>query len=199
MNVRNILFSILALFAALVAGYYFGFKADIFKEHDEAHVSTIMTQIDKVMKLVTVEGQVAEIYDYKNYKTYDLSPFRKKILIRVNAKVLVGYDLDKANITLDEKSKTIHIKNFPNAEILSVDHDLDYYDIQEGTFNKFSEEDLNKLNKEAKEYASQKALTSELYDEAEEQKNNSLKLLEEMLRISGWRLNVVQNRNLIKG
>jgi len=199
MKVKNSIIFVLLLLLAVAGGYYFGFKADLFKSHETTNVSSIVERINKVMKMVSVEGHIAEIYDYKSYNTYDISMLRKKILIRVNAKVLIGYDLEKAEIDVDEFSKTITINNFPPEEILSVDHELDYYDIQEGTFNKFSEDELNRLNKEAKEYASQKALTEELYEEARAQKDQSLELLREILEATGWKLKVVDAEPLIKG
>ncbi|MBK9982670.1 MAG: DUF4230 domain-containing protein [Saprospiraceae bacterium] len=44
------------------------------------------------------------------------------------------------------------ISGMPPAEILSVDHDLDYYDLSEGFFNSFSTEDYNKINADAKDF-----------------------------------------------
>ena len=55
----------------------------------------LMEKIKTVAKLVTVEGYFSEVYDYQDYWNYDVSMFRKKALIRVKAKVSVGYDLSK--------------------------------------------------------------------------------------------------------
>ncbi|NTW34279.1 MAG: DUF4230 domain-containing protein, partial [Bacteroidetes bacterium] len=71
----------------------------------------------------------------------DVSFFTKKALIRVKARILAGFDFEKVKISVDEKSKTVTISNIPPPQILSMEHDLDYYDITEGIFNSFSTED----------------------------------------------------------
>jgi Protein of unknown function (DUF4230) len=82
----------------------------------------LLEKIQKVCKLVTVEGTFSDIYSYQDYQYYDVSPFRKKALIVVNAKVLVGLDLSKAKFKTDEATKTLTISQIPAAEIMSIDH-----------------------------------------------------------------------------
>jgi len=197
MKLKNILAWIGILAFGLGIGYYFGFKADLFTKHESSSATVVMERINQVFKLVSVEGQTSEIYDYKSYNTYDISPLRKKILIRVNAKVLVGYDLEKAKIETNSGNKTITISELPSPEILSIEHDLDYYDLQEGTFNKFSADELTQLNKNAKEYAASKALTDELYHSAEAQKKEHLAILKDLLKGIGWKLIVKEDKPLL--
>mgnify|MGYP001827919135 CR=1 FL=1 len=199
MKINKVLLFLLAVLLAGLIGWYAGFKLDVLKETESTNISTIIDRIDEVMKMVNVEGQVSEIYDYKSYKGYDFSPFRKKILIRVNAKVLIGYDLEKANIEVNSLTQTVSISSFPEPEIISVDHELDYYDIQEGTFNSFSEEELTQLNKNAKEYATSKALTDELYLRAEQNKDEMIDLLNELISAMSWKLKFEEADRRIKG
>ena len=185
---KNIIIVLFAILLAGVLGWYVGFK----KQWGEAQVtenSTVMLEkIQKVFKFVAAEGEISEIYDYKDYQYYDISPFRKKILVRVNAKVLVGYDFEKANFTVDEATRTITIDSLGPAEVLAIDHDLDYYDIQEGTFNYFSEEELNEINEKAKNYAASIVKDSDLFQVAQDQKDDLIDMMRVAARSAGWEI-----------
>ena len=154
----------------------------------EQSSQAILERIEKVSKLITVEGYFSEIYDYKDYYWYDLSPFRKKALIRVKAKVSMGIDFDGVSINADEATRTITLGPIPQTEILSIDHESDYYDISEGTFNSFSETDYNQLQKNAKEYIRNVALESDLVKQAEEQRDELLELIRFYVEGVGWEL-----------
>ena len=152
--------------------------------------TVLLERIKQVAKLVTVEGYFSEIYDYKDYYGYDMSIFRKKALLKVKAKVSVGYDLEKMKITASPETKTIRITGIPPAEILSIEHDLDYYDVQEGFFNTFTTEDYNKLNANAKEFIRQKALDSDLMKQAAEQRNVVFETMRFMAESMGWEVEI---------
>ena len=123
--------------AAVLGAWWIGLKTNMFQKHQEESATVMLNKIEKVVKLVAVEGNISEIYDYKDYYSFDIAPFRKKALVRVNAKVSAGYNFEKMEVIIDEEARIITIINFPDAEILSIDHDLDYYDISQGTFNRF--------------------------------------------------------------
>lgn len=152
--------------------------------------TAIVERIEKVAKLVTVRGYFSEIYDYKDYYGYDWSIFRKKALIRVKASVLAGYDLDRISIDVDSKSRIIRISALPKPDILSIDHDLDYYDLSEGTFNSFTEQDLNKLNLQAKNYIREVAYDSDLLKQAEEKGKELLETIRFLVEAQGWKLTI---------
>ena len=164
----------------------------------EEQSQVLMEKIKAVTKLVTVEGYFSEIYDYEDYWSYDLSPFRKKALIRVKAKVSVGYDLTKMSIEALPEQKMLIISDLPDPSIISIDHDLDYYDITEGTFNTFSEEDYTMLNKNAKDKIKQAAIGSDLFLAAETQSNNMLDLVKFMVEGAGWKLQFRPKGGLIQ-
>ena len=166
--------------------WYSGYKYNWINQKQEASVDVVLEKIQKVFKLVTVEGHISEIYDYKDYYNWDWSFFRKKALVRVNAKVLAGFDFEKVTLTVDDATKTIYIEDFPAAEILSMEHDLDYYDISQGSFNKFTSADYNEINKVVKDYARNKAIDSKLLDSAEEQKKDILEMLATIIEATGW-------------
>ena len=148
----------------------------------------LLERVKNVYKLVTVEGHLSEVYSYEDYWGYDFSPFRKKALIRVKAKVSIGYDLDEMEITALPEEKKIVISQLPEPSIISIDHTLDYYDITQGTFNSFTKEDYNKLNTNAKDFIVQKANESELLDTAKKQGNQALEMMEFMVENTGWEL-----------
>lgn len=178
--------SLLAVFAAGVFVTRWYFKR--FETVEQNNGVVLLERIKQVAKLVTVEGYFSEIYDYQDYYGYDLSFFRKKALIRVKAKVSVGYDLEKMKLTAIPETKTIRLSGIPPAEILSIEHDLDYYDVQEGLFNEFSPEDYNKLNTNAKEFIRKKALESDLVKTATTQRNVLFETMKFMAESTGWTL-----------
>ena len=163
------------------------------RESVEENAEVLLERIRKVAKLVTVEGYFTEVYDYKDYWGYDLPFLRKKALLRVKAKVSVGYDLERMRIDLRPGQRTILISNIPEPEILSIDHDIDYYDLSEGTFNSFSEADYNRLNARAKQYIEARALESDLMEQAAEQGNQLLEVIEFMAKSAGYRVQYVDN------
>ena len=180
---------LLALVATFVGGilltrWYFKRTEAVVQESGVV----LLERIKQVAKLVTVEGYFSEIYDYQDYYGYDLSFFRKKALIRVKAKVSVGYDLEKMKITAVSETKTIQLSGIPPAEILSIEHDLDYYDVQEGFFNEFSPDDYDKLNASAKEFIRKKAMESDLTKNASNQRNILLETMKFMAESTGWTL-----------
>jgi len=156
----------------------------------EEESTVLLERINIVTKLITVEGEFSEIYDYKDYWKYDLSPFRKKALVRIRGKVSVGYDLNNIQIESFPDQKQIVISNLPEPTILSIDHQLSYYDITQGTFNAFTTKDYNKINENAKGLIQKKAEESILIKTAEEQGVQLLEVIRFMIEQMGWKLEI---------
>jgi hypothetical protein len=111
--------------------------------------------------------------------------------MRVKAKVSVGFDLNNLKFDLDKETWTLYIRNVPNEpEIISIDHQIDYYDISQGSFNSFSEKDYNKIQKNAKEMIAKKAATGELMIRAKKQGLELLDLIKFMAEGAGWKVEV---------
>ena len=190
--------TLLGIVLILFSGIWINNKYNSFREKKSKEQSEVLLEgIRKVTKLIAVEGFFSEIYDYKDYYGMDFPFFRKKALIRVKAKVSVGYDFEKVKITLDHNAKTVTIGPIGKAQILSVDHNIDYYDISEGTFNSFTVEDYNQLNKNAKDYIINKVKKSELMQQAEDQKDTIIQMLKTLIENNGWQI-IVQNEALLK-
>ncbi len=186
----------LLVLLAICGAWYSGYKSNLFEKKVEESSTVLLNRIEKVMKLVTVEGHISELYSYKDHYSFDLAPFRKKALLRVNAKASIGYDFEKVEFNIDQENKTITIKDFPEPEVLSIDHDLDYYDITQGTFNSFTNEDYNKINKRAKEYVENLAGDGDLIESAKEQKEELISTISLLLDGLGWKLIIEEKKFL---
>jgi hypothetical protein len=112
---------------------------------------------------VMAEGYFTEIYNYQNDKSiWNLINDKKKALIIAKAKVLVGYDFGKMKFHISEGDKKLVIDFFPEPEILSMDTDYQFYDIEQGWLNRFQSDDYTSILNEAKQTMNEKALQSDL-------------------------------------
>ena len=159
----------------------------------ETDATVLIQNIKDVCKLVTIEANLQEIYDEKsnrNVTVYLPLPtnftFSKKASIEVVGKVLVGYDLEKITIDVDSTNKILYIRNLPNPEIISIEHDVKYRSLDESFFNEFTPNDFTELNKTAKAILKQKAIEEKLLDRAEEQGNEVLRVIQFMAKGFGW-------------
>lgn len=192
--IKKILFAILFVLAGLGIWSVYHNYANL-TSHKTSEQSTILLEkVQKVIKLVAVEGQFAEIYNYKDYIGYDIWPLRKSALIRVNATVSVGYDLESMTITKDDDAKIIKVSDFPSPQILSIDHDLEYYDMQQGIFNVITTQDVTDMSAKAKEFIKDKAEKSILFEKVEEQKKETIQMLEYILENTGWKLEIATKK-----
>jgi hypothetical protein len=128
--------------------------------------------------------------NYKDFDYVDFPGFRKDAIVKVNAKVSVGYNLNNMKINTDEKTKSIVISDFPQPEIISIDTDIKFENLSSGWFTSFSEAELSKLNQLAKDKIRQKALNAELIKQAEEQKQDVLDLIFYMAKDSGYKITI---------
>lgn len=181
-----------AMFALLALVLFFGYKY-FFGESNTSTVEydtkLIELQIKNVGKLVVTEGHFAEVLTYKDKKeTYIPGlTFDKKALVVINADVTVGFDLSLVTYDIDAENKILTITNIPKEEI-KISPDFKYYDTESSSFNEFTGEDYNKINKLARESLSKKIDQSTLKSNA---KNRLLSELSKMLVLTnsmGWTL-----------
>ncbi len=182
---KQVVIAVLA-FALLGFAFYSG-KWYTKQQYTEKHRSEVVLEnIEKVWKLSTVEANLSEIYKFQDYYYYDFSPLRKSALIRVNARVQAGFDFDSIGIQISEENRLIRFSQIPEPEILSIDHDLEYYDITEGTFNSFTTEELNALQSRAKDSIRTAAVTMNILNEAQSSKSEIKKLIALAVSGMGW-------------
>lgn len=186
-TIKNIL---LILFTALACYGIFSIYQSWqrIKSVDTITSDVLLERVEKVFKLVTVEGNFNEIYNYENHVFADLWPFRKRAIAQVNARVAVGYDFESVDFVIDEEAKTITIKGDLIPEILSLEHDVKSYDFDNGLFNMINDQDIERMGFEAKEFIRIKAQESDLFLQSEEQKAELLEMLSWVLKAAGWTL-----------
>ncbi len=188
--------SILEMFLGLILGailmyWVFSlFRKRQNKELTERQSTVLLEKIRSVYKLISVEGDFAEIYKYENTKEHFLSlvSSKKKALIVINAKALIGYDLQRIIMHADNDKKKIILTNFPEPEVISIEPELEFYDIQNGLFNTFTPNDLTSLNKEAKMHVLEKIPESGLMDTAKREALEAVLLIEKIVETIGWKL-----------
>lgn len=180
----------LVLGAILMYWLYSLFNKKKRKELVEHQSTIILDRIKTVCKLVTVEGDFAEIYRYENIKEgfMSLLSSKKKALVVINAKAQVGYDLKKLKLTADNDRKRIVLNEFPEPEVLSIEPDIQFYDIKNGLFNSFSSNDLTELNQQAKNHIRDKIPESGLLDTARKEALQAVLLIEKIVETIGWKL-----------
>lgn len=188
--------SVLLAFLGLILGailmywLYSFFNVKKKKELVEHQSTVILDKIKSVCKLVSVEGDFAEIYKYENSKEgfLNILSSKKKALVVINAKAQIGYDLKKLKIEADTNTKRVILKSFPEPEVLSIEPELQFYDIKNGLFNTFSPDDLTQLNLKAKEHIHEKIPESGLLDSAKKEALQAVLLIEKIVETIGWKL-----------
>ncbi|MBK7138382.1 MAG: DUF4230 domain-containing protein [Bacteroidetes bacterium] len=157
------------------------------KSEPDISSTVILKEVKKVMKLVSIEGNFSELMNYSDFETIDFPGFRKKAIVKVDAKVLYGFDLERLKFDVDEEKKTMTLGVLPKPQIIAIETDISYYDISEGLFNSFSEAELSQLNKKAKEMIVKKAENSSMRNQTNEQANEILYLLSTYAESNGWK------------
>lgn len=173
---------------AFLASKKFSAAPDVVKESSH----TIAESMRKVFKVVTAEGHFNEIYNYEQTtKLLNFIPSKKKALVIVHAKILIGYDFEKLKWELNEENRSVRLLSFPEPEILSTETDYKYYNIEEQFFNLFSKDDLAQIQMNGKQQVIEAAKKSQLPHVAAEQMRT---LLTELL--AGKNL-TIENASLI--
>ncbi|MFH6602484.1 DUF4230 domain-containing protein [Maribacter algicola] len=187
-------------FPLLVIGFILGaiimywlfsrFRSKQQKERTNEQSVILLEKIRSVCKLISVEGDFAEIYSYENTKDLFMNLFagRKKALVIINAKTHIGYDFRKIEMRADTDKKKIILTHFPQPEVLSIEPHLKFYDIKNSMFNTFSSDDLTNLNKEARQHIMDKIPKSGLMETAKKEALEAVLLIEKIAETIGWKL-----------
>jgi len=197
------------IFGIVIGAFLSYFGIEFFKRKSRISITekqsvVLLEKIKNVCKLVSVEGEFSEVYHYENVKERFMSLItsKKKAILLVNAKAQIGYDLSKIKLTANPNSKTIFITDFPQAEILTIETDLKYYDKTDGLFNKFEAEDLTVLNKEAKQFIIDKIPKSGLIETANKELLEAIEIITNIVETIDWKLdhtalNTTRNKKLL--
>jgi hypothetical protein len=158
-------------------------------EHEklEANTALIQKQLQNVGKLVVTEGTYAQVYSYKDSKKFylDLFSSNKKALVIVNAKASIAYDLSKVKTTIDAENKTVTIMSIPEPE-LTINPNIEYYDVTQDYFNQFDASDYNKIKKRVETDLREKIEASGLKTNAQNRLIAELQKIYILTHSMGW-------------
>lgn len=187
MTVTIILIAGGAIFGALV---YHLFNRKNQKRIIRENSTILLKRVRQVLKLVTIEGDFSEIVTYNDIKPllFKLYEAEKKAIVTVSAKAMVGFDLSKAKIDMNETSRTISILELPKPEVISIDSNIQYYDIRNNLMNKFTPEDYTKINQLVKDTIKEGIPESGMYEQATGQAIELLKGLEQLAERLNWKI-----------
>jgi hypothetical protein len=128
--------------------------------------------------------------DFKETKQrLSILPSTKKALIIVKAHVQMGYDFSKIKWEIDTSSGKVTLQSVPEPHILSINPDINYYNLENGIFNKFTNEDFNAIQAQCIATVRDVAEKSELPHLAADQ---AKMLLTELASIHHWEISGVK-------
>lgn len=183
---RNIVFGIvIAVFIVFGLRYCEHNKEE--RERLQANTALIQKQLENVGKLIVTEGNYAKVFTYEDSKSLYAGLFssNKKALIVVNAKASISYDLSEIKTTVDEANKTVTITHIPEPE-LSINPNIQYYDIQQDYFNPFEASDYNKIKTQIDTKLKAEIEASELVSNAQNRLISELQKIYILTNSMGW-------------
>lgn len=185
---RKVLYGVGILFLILLSFRYCEFKENEGKVIEE-HSALIEKTLKNVGKLVVTEGEYAEVFTYEDSKKFyvDILTATKKALVIANAKATISYDLSKIETRIDSGIKTVYIVYIPEPE-LTINPNLEYYDIQQDLLNPFGAEDYNIIKSRVMKTLKEKIEVSSLYTNAENRLISELQKIYILTNSLGWTL-----------
>lgn len=145
-----------------------------------------------ILKLVVVQAAYEE---YFREKDANVIPsllgklgFKKKALLRVRGNVTVGYRFDEDAIITDPSRRTITLRAPSDPEIIAIEHDVDYLDVEQGLFSKFKKDDLTAINLKGKQRIREKATHSDIFARARAERDEVVAVVGRFVASGGWTL-----------
>jgi hypothetical protein len=173
-----------------VFNWMYGNKLRDNKDQLRQESTILLEKIEKVCKVVVAEGYFTEIYDHNSPKEFLwFWNSNKKALVVTKAKVSVGFDFAKMKVRRDETNRKLIIEEMPSAEVLSIDTDYKFYDINQGWLNKFKNEDYTQILAESKRLMHEKALQSDLPMIANRQ---ATMMMQQLALSMNWELDILK-------
>ncbi len=159
------------------------------REQLEFNTTIIQEQLKNVGKLVVTEGNYAEVFSYADSKKFyfDMFSSDKKALVIVNAKANISYDLSEVETKIDAENKTLTITNIPEPD-LSINPNIEYYDIEQDYLNQFNASDYNKIKDRVEESLREKIEASDLRLNAQNRLISELQKIYILTNSMGWKL-----------
>ncbi len=185
---RKIFLGIVIAFVIVFGLRYCENKKDN-REQLEANTALIQKELKNVGKLIVTEGTYAQVFSFSASRDLllGLTYAKKRALVVVNATATIAYDLSKVETEIDETSKTVTITQIPEPE-LSINPNIQYYDIQQDYLNKFDAADYNKIKQRIEKSLRKKIEESELRTNAENRLITELSKIYILTNSMGWTL-----------
>lgn len=185
---RKILFGIVIALVLVFGLRYCEHQQDE-KEALRLNSMFLQKELNNVSKLIVTEGNYAQVYTYEDLKTlyFDVFTAKKKALVVVNATATIAYDLSEVKTTIDAETKTVTITSLPEPD-LSINPNIEYYDLQQDYLNPFEAADFNKIKAQVEDSLRKTITASTLVTNAENRLISELQKIYLLTNSMGWRL-----------
>jgi hypothetical protein len=194
---KRLIWPILLLLAFFAGIWVYHSYTNSTVETNASDVTVLYEEIKTVCKLIAVEATYSERFDSLNEKSVSIFyplPYKYKLsktaTIFVSGKMMVGYDMSKMSINMDSETKTVTLSNEPEPEILAIDHDIKYENIDESWFNSFSPKDFTDLNRAAKEAVRKRGVSDYIIQRARDDGNQMIQIIKLLAENAGWTVKV---------
>lgn len=159
------------------------------KNYEKEEIQIVLNSIKNLNKLVVSKGSFSEIYNYTDSKKYfyNYISFDKKAIVSVNADVEVGYDLSKLNIEIDSIAKEISIHKIPKGELMIFPR-VNYFDLQQSSFNTFSKEELNIIQTKSIAKIKKTEAVTKLRKQSKDRLFEELSKIYQLSAVYNWRV-----------
>lgn len=167
---KKYIYIVSSLVLGFLLSYWVMSQFNARKVTNDSHA--IAYEIKRLNKMIVAEQAYSDIYSHKNSLSFPgferFMSFDKKVLLLVNAKVQATYDLSKLKVEVDAEKKKITLYEIPPLEV-QIYPDVQFYDMEQSTFNSFSKDELNEVKNNAIKKIEQVVDRSKLEKEAREQ------------------------------
>lgn len=139
-------------------------------------VNTVQTKIESAGELVTSKYHYKDVFEHKIFKDVLGIPTSEERIYVYSGVILVGYDLTKMKISVDNTKKKIIIQ-LPKPNVISHDIDLESfqeYDIKSNMFINVSTDDVMEVLEKQKHNKSMELLRNKEYIKDVEQNAKSV-------------------------
>ena len=186
-GMKNLYFIFFGLIIGIIGTLWFQEHQKNKEIHQQSN--TIRQQIKLLNKMVTAEAYYNEVYSYNDSDKYffDMLNFDKNVILLVDAKAQISYDLSKMKVDLDSVHKIIKLIDLPKAEE-EIFPSIKYYDLQQSTLNQFTKDELNNINNKAIEQIKSHINVSDLRLKAKKQLLKNLQNIYLLSSIYGWKV-----------
>ena len=193
---KKIFIYIIVFVLGLVLGLYFLWHTK--KDYTSRQIDIITQGIKNVSKLIVTEANYTEVYNYEDANKYffDNLVFEKKVILLIDAKVQVSYDLRKLQYEIDTLHKRVIIEQIPQEEI-QIFPSYKYYDLQQSMWNTFSKQELNAIQKNSYEKLKQHIDISHLKEKAKKRLIAEMQAFIHTASLLDWK--VVDASNTVMG